>query len=50
MMQKNVLVVDDHPEIRDLMVKILEKEVTRSRPHPTAMTPLPKSLWTGPIW
>lgn len=25
MMQKNVLVVDDHPEIRDLMVKILEK-------------------------
>ncbi len=25
MMQKNVLVVDDHPETRDLMVKILEK-------------------------
>jgi len=25
MMQKNVLVVDDHPEIRDLMVKILEE-------------------------
>ena len=25
MMQKNVLVVDDHPEIRDLMVKILER-------------------------
>ena len=25
MMQENVLVVDDHPEIRDLMVKILEK-------------------------
>ncbi len=25
MMQENVLVVDDHPEIRDLMVKILER-------------------------
>ena len=25
MMQQNVLVVDDHPEIRDLMVKILKK-------------------------
>ena len=24
-MQQNVLVVDDHPEIRDLMVEILEK-------------------------
>ena len=24
-MQENVLVVDDHPEIRDLMVKILER-------------------------
>ena len=24
-MQENVLVVDDHPEIRDLMVEILEK-------------------------
>ena len=39
MMQENVLVVDNHPEIRDLMVEILEKEVTGSRPHPTAMTP-----------
>ena len=25
MMQENVLVVDDHPKIRDLMVKILER-------------------------
>jgi len=25
MMQENVLVVDDHPEIQDLMVKILER-------------------------
>ena len=25
MMQENVLVVDDHPEIRDLIVEILEK-------------------------
>ena len=25
MMEENVLVVDDHPEIRDLMVKILER-------------------------
>ena len=30
MMQKNVLVVDDHPEIRDLMVKILERRGYRA--------------------
>ena len=37
MMQQNVLVVDDHPEVLDLIVEFLKKEVTKSRPHPTVM-------------
>lgn len=30
MMQENVLVVDDHPEIRDLMVEVLERRGYRA--------------------